>query len=230
MGGCKTYGGRKTYHRTRSPENFWTPPKELLVYSVVDFCTGKTEHWHLRGVENVPYEGGSKTPFWEGCHSWGFPPPSFFHPPHGVLWWKFRSRMKISSEPPTAALFFCGEFEISSEIENFEREWEFRASHRPRPYFCGEFETSRLKFSSEIKNFERDCNFVWLLGPLGFCLKRLLGKQKKNSKYRWGTPFVGGRYRTSTLHALQGGNAQKRGRGYHTQLAMLRQQKPHSVQ
>ena len=25
--------------------------------------------------------GGSKTPFWEGCHSWGFPPPSFFHPP-----------------------------------------------------------------------------------------------------------------------------------------------------
>ena len=44
MGGCKTYGGRKTYQRTRSPENFWTPPKELLVCSVVDFCTGKTEH------------------------------------------------------------------------------------------------------------------------------------------------------------------------------------------
>ena len=21
------------------------------------------------GVENVPYEGESKTPFWEGCHS-----------------------------------------------------------------------------------------------------------------------------------------------------------------
>ena len=44
MGGCKTYGGRKTYQRTRSPENFWTPPKELLVCSAVDFCTGKTEH------------------------------------------------------------------------------------------------------------------------------------------------------------------------------------------
>ena len=81
MRGCKTYGGRKTYQRTRSPENFWTPPKELLVCSVVDFCTGKTERWRLRGVENVPYEGGSKTPFWEGCHSWGFPPPSLFHPP-----------------------------------------------------------------------------------------------------------------------------------------------------
>ena len=44
MGGCKTYGGRKTYQRTRSPENFWTPPKELLVCSVVDFCMGKAEH------------------------------------------------------------------------------------------------------------------------------------------------------------------------------------------
>ena len=43
-GGCKTYGGRKTYQRTRCPENFWTPPKELLLCSVVDFCTGKTEH------------------------------------------------------------------------------------------------------------------------------------------------------------------------------------------
>ena len=44
MGGCKTYGGRKTYQTMRSPENFWTPPKELLVCSVVDSCTGKTEH------------------------------------------------------------------------------------------------------------------------------------------------------------------------------------------
>ena len=43
--------------------------------------------------------------------------------------WKFRSRMKFSSEPPTAALFF----------------WEI--------------ETSRLKFSSEIKNFDRDWKF-----------------------------------------------------------------------
>ena len=38
--------------------------------------------------------------------------------------------MKFSSEPPTAALFFCGEIE-----------------------------TSRLKFSSEIKNFDRDQKF-----------------------------------------------------------------------
>ena len=43
----------------------------------------------------------------------------------------------------------------------------------------------------------------------------------ESRKYRRDTPFVG-EYRTSTSHALPGGNAQKRGRGYHTQLAMLR--------
>ena len=58
-------------------------------------------------------------------------------------------------------------FEISSEIENFERERHFRASHPPRPYFCGEFDTSRLIFSSEIKNFDRDSNFRWGLNFFG---------------------------------------------------------------
>ena len=38
-------------------------------------------------------------------------------------------------------------------------------------------------------------------------------------------PLLWGGYRTSTSHALQGGNAQKRGRAYRTQLAMLRHQK-----
>ena len=64
--------------------------------------------------------------------------------------------------------------EISIEIENFDREWNFRASHPPRPYFSGEIETSRLKFSSEIKNFDQDWKFRsrsiffdrWALGGL----------------------------------------------------------------
>ena len=86
MGGCKTYGGRKTYQRTRSPENCWTPPKELLVCSVVDFCTGKTWHWHLRRVENVPYEGGVQNPFLGGVSFVRFSTPLFFPPAHGVLW------------------------------------------------------------------------------------------------------------------------------------------------
>ena len=79
-GVAKRMGGRKTYQRTRSPEYFWTPPKRASVLLWRgEFVQEKTEHWHLRGVENVPYEGGGSTsPFWEGCHSWGFPPPSFF--------------------------------------------------------------------------------------------------------------------------------------------------------
>ena len=67
--------------------------------------------------------------------------PEFFEPliPRGPKDQKnsrFRSRLKIS---------------IENEI--FER-----ATHRG-PIFCGEIETSRLKFSSEIKNFDRDWKF-----------------------------------------------------------------------
>ena len=43
-------------------------------------------------------------------------------------------------------------------------------------------------------------------------------------------PLLRRGYRTSTLNALQGGETQKKGRGYPTQLAMLRHQKTHSVQ
>ena len=57
--------------------------------------------------------------------------------------WKFRSRMKFSSEPPTAALFLWGNRDI--EIKIFERDQKFR---------------SGLKISIEIK-------FFWSLGPLG---------------------------------------------------------------
>ena len=46
--------------------------------------------------------------------------------------WKFRARMKFSSEPPTRGPIFCGEIEtsrlkFSSEIKNFDREWKFRS-------------------------------------------------------------------------------------------------------
>ena len=48
---------------------------------------------------------------------------------------------------------FRAGLKISSENEIFER-----ATHHG-PIFCGEIETSRLKFSSEIKNFDRDQKF-----------------------------------------------------------------------
>ena len=43
-------------------------------------------------------------------------------------------------------------------------------------------------------------------------------------------PLLRGGIAPPLPHALQGGNAQKRGRGYRTQLGMLRHQKPHSAQ
>ena len=66
------------------------------------------------------------------------------------------------------------------KIRDFERDWKFsseneifeRATHSG-PIFCGEFETSRLKFSSEIKNFDRDwLNFErdWIFSIVGPCL------------------------------------------------------------
>ena len=61
---------------------------------------------------------------------------------------------------------FRSGLKISSENEIFER-----ARHRG-PIFCGEIETSRLKFSSEIKNFDRDQKFrsgsnFLIVGPSG---------------------------------------------------------------
>ena len=112
IGGGKRMG--ETYQRTRSAENFWTPPKELLVCSVVEFCTGKTEQWHLRGVENVPYHGGVQKPFWDGCHSWGFPPPLFSTPPWRPLKKKFEIALEIEFEFAGAKLWKSAGFAQSS--------------------------------------------------------------------------------------------------------------------
>ena len=82
-------------------------------------------------------------------------------------------------------------FEISIEIENFDREWKFRASHQPRHYFLWEIETSRLKVSSlkiknsiEIKNFDRDRKCFWSLGPLGIQIAAI-------AILRFGHPILG---------------------------------------
>ena len=55
-------GGEENVPENALSRKFWTPPKELLVSSVVDFVQEKTE----RGVENVPYEGGVHNPFLGG--------------------------------------------------------------------------------------------------------------------------------------------------------------------
>ena len=61
-------GGRKTYHRTRS-RIFLDPSKRASGLLCRGFLYRKNRALIPEGVENAPYEGGSKTPFWEGCHS-----------------------------------------------------------------------------------------------------------------------------------------------------------------
>ena len=90
-GGAKRMEGGKRTGESALPK-ILDPSKikELLVCTIVDFCTQKTEQQHPRGVENVPYEGGSKNKTFfiiRGVIREVFLPPLFFHPPHGVLWY-----------------------------------------------------------------------------------------------------------------------------------------------
>ena len=80
--------GRKTYQRTRPPEKFWTPPKELLVCSVVDFCTGKTEERRPRGAGKRTVRRGVQHPL-----------PEFAQPR--------LSRVKGRSSPARGCKFGC---------------------------------------------------------------------------------------------------------------------------
>ena len=73
-----------------------------------------------------------------------------------VCWWKQETQRAQRSK----------KFDISIGIENFEREWHFRASHPPRPYFLvGKSRRrdwnfrARSKNSIGIKNFDRDQKF-----------------------------------------------------------------------
>ena len=80
MGGVQNVWVRKTYQRTHYPENFGPLHKSFWSALSWIFVQAKqsTDTW---GGGKRTVRGGSKTPFWEGCHSWGFPPPSFFYPP-----------------------------------------------------------------------------------------------------------------------------------------------------
>ena len=84
LGGCKTYGGRKTYQRTRSPENFWSLPKELLFCFVMDFLYRKNRALtpERGGKRTVRGQRGPKPLFGRGViREVFFPPPPFPPPP-----------------------------------------------------------------------------------------------------------------------------------------------------
>ena len=67
-------------------------------------------------------------------------------------------------------------FEISSEIENFERDWNFRASHPPRPYFLWGNRDVEIEILDRDQKFRSRSKiliaikFFWSLGPLGMII------------------------------------------------------------
>ena len=70
-GGVQTYGWRKRTRQRPLQKNFSDPSKRAsgALSLGLNFLHRKTEQRHLRGMENVPDEGGSKTRFREGCLS-----------------------------------------------------------------------------------------------------------------------------------------------------------------
>ena len=114
----------------------------------------KTGGSHRCACEKISARGG-------GYRTFGGVPTSlkYYRAIWGISQRKYRNIARYGSTKLSQRAQRSKKFEISIEIENFDREWNFRASHPLRPYFCGEIETSRLKFSSEIKYFDRDWKF-----------------------------------------------------------------------
>ena len=71
-GGCKTYGGRKTYQRTRSPENF-----------------GPLQKSFRSALSWIFVQEKQSTGTWEGWKTYRTRVVQFFPPTHGVLWFSF---------------------------------------------------------------------------------------------------------------------------------------------
>ena len=84
MGGVQNVWEEENVPENAPSRKILDPSKRaLLVCSIMDFCTGRTEQRHPRGVENVPYEGGPKPLFFfgRGVIREVFHPPLFSTPP-----------------------------------------------------------------------------------------------------------------------------------------------------
>ena len=69
MGGCKTYGGEENVPENALSRKFLDPSKRASGLLCRGFLYSENRALTRERGGNVPYEGGSKTPFWEGCHS-----------------------------------------------------------------------------------------------------------------------------------------------------------------
>ena len=82
MGGCKTYGGRKTYQRTRPPEKFWTLQKKKSFWSAQSWIFVQEKQSNdTRGMWKMYRTRGVQNPFLEGVSFVRFSFPLLFPPP-----------------------------------------------------------------------------------------------------------------------------------------------------
>ena len=81
MGGCKTYGGKITYQRMRSPENSRTPPKRASGLLCRGFLYRKKRALTPESGGKRTVRGGVQNPFVGGVSFVRFSTPLFFHPP-----------------------------------------------------------------------------------------------------------------------------------------------------
>ena len=69
MGGCKTYGGGGNVPENALSRKFLDPSKRASGLLCRGFLYRKNRAVTPEGGGKRTVRGGSKTPFWEGCHS-----------------------------------------------------------------------------------------------------------------------------------------------------------------
>ena len=141
-GGAKRMGGgKRTRQRTlQPPEKKADPSKRASGVLSLGFLYRKNRAATPEGGGKRTRRRGSKTPFWERCPSWGFPPLSFFHPPMASSdpgsWTSARSGS--GCPPPIWHMFF---FRVSRACSRFltpdVRTNDVRGKSSPKTFSLG---------------------------------------------------------------------------------------------
>ena len=114
---------------------------------------------------------GVQSTFWEGCHSWGFPPPSFFPTPHGVLWQGLLTSLASPlSGPKTRAI--AEKKAASSDRKEQNRRFYSRKSRKKSP---------------EQKSRKNRWKSQWFFGAQK--INRSVSSFSKSQRFRDATPW-----------------------------------------
>ena len=119
-GGAQNVWGEENVPENMLSRKFLDPSKRASGLRCRGFLHRKNRALTAEGGGKRTVRGGSKTPFWEGCHSWGFPPPSFFHPPP----WR---PLRIGANPD------------KSDLVNFRGPKRLQNKSLRNNYFCNHF-------------------------------------------------------------------------------------------